>query len=272
MTGPASEHSPAPADWTLRFVGYHPVDERVDERLRRVCEEIDRVPASAIQVDEEAHVVTIDYSQVRGWFEATREIVHTVHAGRVVVKPPWEHYQPAADEVVVEIDPGTAFGSGLHETTQVCLRALQEYLAPGESVVDFGTGSGVLAITAAKLGARRVTALDVNPDSVEVARGNVVRNGSEGVVEVLHSEDLPAGLSADLVVANVTRDTILQESHVLSALTKPGGKMIVSGFGGAQLADVQACLIREGLEVESKMNRGDWLAVVAIQPTTPSIT
>lgn len=224
------------------------------------------MPASAINVDEEARLVTIDYSQVRGWFEASRELVHITRAGNVVVKPPWEQYESSTDEVVVEIDPGEAFGSGLHETTQVCLKTLQEHLVAGQSVIDFGTGSGVLAIAAAKLGASKVTALDINPNSVEVALANVVRNGIDGVVEVFHADDLPANLSADLVVANVTRVTILSHSRALTDLTRAGGKLIVSGFTTAQAAEMEDCLCKEGFSIDSNMQQGDWLAIIAIKP------
>lgn len=253
------------AEWTIRFVGYHPVDDRVDERLRRVCEEIGNVPASAITVDEEARVVTIDYSQVRGWFEASRQFMHITRAGRIVVKPPWEQYEASGDELVVEIDPGAAFGSGLHETTQVCLNALQAQLSGDESVIDFGTGSGILAIAAAKLGASRVTAIDINRDSVEVARANVLRNGAEDVVEVFHTDQLPVGIRADLVAANITCTTIRETSDTLAELTQAGGKLIASGFGTAQVADVEDCLTRAGFEIDSSMNQDDWLAVIAIR-------
>lgn len=255
----------APSDWTIRFIGYYPIDDRVDERLRRVCEEIGKVPASALQVDDEKRVVTIDYSQVRGWFEASRECVHATRAGRIVVTPPWEDYEASADDLVVQIDPGAAFGSGLHETTQVCLQALQKHLQPKESVVDFGTGSGILAIAAAELGASRVIALDINPGAIEVARANVVLNGVQDMVEVFHADDLPAGTDADLVIANITRVTILETSQTLAQLTKSGGKLIVSGFGTAQLADVEDCLSEAGFKIDSSMSRGDWLAVTAIK-------
>lgn len=238
-------------EWTIRFVGYYPIDDRVDARLRRVCEEIDKVPASALHVDEEAQVVTIDYSQVRDWFDASRQFVHTTRVGtRIVIKPPWEGYQATADDIVLEIDPGAVFGSGLHETTQVVLRALEEHLKPADSVVDFGTGSGVLAIAAAKLGASRVIAFDINPASVEVAKANVVGNAVEDVVEVFHADDLSfADCKSDLVVANVTRITILENSKAFAQLSKIGGKLIVSGFGAAQAADVEECLSEECFEV-----------------------
>lgn len=266
MADPIGEpDSSSASDWTIRFVGYHPVDDRVDERLRRVCEEIHKVPASALHVDEEARLVTVDYSQVRGWFEATRQFVHSTRVGdRLVVKPPWEQYEPSADDIVVEIEPGGVFGSGLHETTQVSLQALEKHLQPGGSVIDFGTGSGVLAIAAAKLGASRVIAFDISPEAVETARANVLRNGIENLIEVFHAEDSSFIESeADLVIANVTQPVIVGNSQAFAKLLKTGGRLIVAGVCSAHAGLIEESLHNAGFEVDDRLAQGDWIAIAA---------
>jgi len=251
-------------EWTIRFIGYYPVDERVDERLRRVCEEIANVPASALQVDEDARVITVDYSQIRSWFDASRERIHASRVNRVVVKPPWDDCETSGEDVVVEIDPGGVFGSGLHETTQLSLEAIQKHLQPGESVVDFGTGSGVLAIAAAKLGASKVIAFDIAPEAVEAATKNVRANGVDSILEVYDAANAPCPDSAfDLVIANVTEPTLIANACGFSRMLKSGGRLICAGFGTKQVATIQDSFEAAGFTIHDKLFLGDWVSLVA---------
>lgn len=252
-------------DWTIRFKGYLPIDHRMEDRLRRVVAEIDRVPASALHIDEDARVITVDYRQVRGWLEASRQAVSLVRAGRgLVVKPPWEAYEPAADEVVVEIDAGEVFGTGLHQTTRLCLAALEQHVRPGGSVVDFGAGSGVLAIAAAKLGACRVTAIEGDPEAAEIARANVSRNRVDETVDVAEalSTDCVAH-PADLVVANIIADTVVAHMAGLSRVTDARGKLIVSGFNKSNSKPVEEALVSAGFDILETLDEEGWLALVA---------
>ena len=253
--------------WTIRFEGYLPVDDRMEERLRRVCAEIDTLPASALHIDEAARLITIDYTQVKDRLEASREIVRTIRVGeRIVVKPPWDDCEEQPGDVVLEIDPGTSFGSGLHESTGLCLRALEKYLTPGVTAVDFGTGSGILAIAAAKLGATRVTAIEANPDAVEVARANVMRNGLESVIEVHHAlspDFVPEPVA--LVTANITAETITAHLDALARVLKPGGILIASGMTNLNAPDVEKSLPDAGFRIVEKLTDGQWVALMAIK-------
>lgn len=253
--------------WTIRFEGYLPVDDRMEERLRRVCAEIDTLPASALHIDEAARLITIDYTQVKGLLEASREIVRTTRVGEhIVVKPPWDECEEQPGDVVIEIDPGTAFGSGLHESTRLCLRALEKYLTPGVIAVDFGTGSGILAIAAAKLGAARVTAIEANPEAVEVARANVMRNGLESVIEVHHALS-PAfiGSPVDLVIANITAETITAHLDAIAEALNTGGLLIASGMTILNAPDVERLLPNAGFSMVEKLTDGQWVALMAIK-------
>jgi len=254
----------AQSGWTIRFKGYLPVDDRMEDRLRRVMAEIDRVPDSALHIDEAACVITVDYGEVRGWLEESRRLLRTVRAGeRIVVKPPWEEYCPQPGDVVLEIDPGVSFGSGLHETTSLCLEALERHLGPGSSVVDFGTGSGILAICAAKLGASRVAAIEADLESADAAREDVARNGLAGVVEVIYANDLsPVAWQADLISANIVAGTIISHLAEFARVLKRGGLLIASGMTKRNAQDVERALPGEGFAVVERLTRGGWVALV----------
>jgi len=252
-------------NWTIRFKGYLPVDDRMEERLRRVCAEIDKLPSSALHIDEEAGVITVDYSQVKGWLAASRQILCTVRVGEhIVVKPPWEDYEARTGDLVLEIDPGTSFGSGLHESTRLCLQALEKHVRPGITGVDFGTGTGILAIAAGKIGASRVIAFDADPDAVESARANVRRNELEGVIQV-HQAESPDFLriEADLMTANITAETIIRHLEAIARVLKTGGVLIASGMTVANAQDVEYLLPGAGFEIVDKSNDGHWVAVIA---------
>lgn len=251
--------------WTIRFEGYLPVDDQMEERLRRVCAEIDKLPASALRIDEAARLITIDYTQVKGLLEASREVVRTIRAGEhIVVRPPWDECEERPGDVVIEIDPGTAFGSGLHESTRLCLRALEMHLKPGVSAVDFGTGSGILAVAAAKLGASSVIAFDANEQSVETARANVQRNGLEDTIEVHHALS-PAiiGSPVDLVIANITAETISAHLDAICGALKTGGLLIASGMTNLNWQDVERLLPNAGFRMVEKLTDGQWVALMA---------
>lgn len=252
--------------WNIRFKGYLPVDDQMEERLRRVIADLDKLPASAIEVDERKGVITIDYSRVKGWLEASRQIVHTVRVGEhLVVKPPWEECEMQPGDVVLEVDPGTSFGSGLHESTRLCLQALEKYLKPGQTVVDFGTGSGILAIAAAKLGASHVTAIEADPVAVKAARSNVERNGLADVVEVRHGRSPSCAPSkADLVTANITAETISANLSALAGILKVGGMLIASGMTKRNAKDVERILPTNRFNAVEKLVDGQWTAIVTV--------
>ncbi len=161
--------------------------------------------------------------------------------------------------LTIAIDPSTGFGSGHHETTRLCLELLQATDVAGRRAIDVGTGSGVLAIAAWKLGAFRVVAVDNDPDALRNARENVVRNGAETAVDV-RDGDL-ASLSvepADVVTANLTGAVIRRYALALRELTRPGGRLIVSGFNPEECEDVIRSLASLAMTAERQAGEGDW--------------
>src|SRR5579884_2911403 len=152
---------------------------------------------------------------------------------RVVVKPPWQAYAAAAGEVVVELDPGMAFGTGLHPTTKLSVLQLEREITPGARVLDVGTGSGVLAIAAVLLGAARADAVDVEPVAVRSTQENAARNGVEERITVAQGSvglDGPFTGQYDVVVANIIARILIELAPGLAAAVAPGGTLLLSGI------------------------------------------
>lgn len=206
------------------------------------------------------------------WAEAWKAHYHVLHVGqRLVIKPTWCEYVARPDERLIEIDPGMAFGSGLHATTRLCLELLEAYVQPGVRVLDVGTGSGILAIAAAKLGAAQVLALDNDPVAVRVARENVMTNGLGSHVSVQEGtltwplpgcggEGKPGW---DVMVANLLAETIVEMAPAFAALLAPGATLITSGIIDERAGQVVEALHQYGLPVTERRDDGEWVALVA---------
>jgi ribosomal protein L11 methyltransferase len=219
------------------------------------------------------------------WAEAWKQHYHLLRIGRrLVIVPAWEAYDPAPAEVVIRLEPGMAFGTGLHPTTRLCLKAIEQCLSPGQAVLDVGTGSGVLAIAAAKLGAGPVVAIDADPQAVAVAGQNITLNGVAGQVEVKHST-LPGGgdmpvyfvldhppelLDAgqfDLIAVNILAPVIAGMAAALAARLAPGGCVVAAGLIDSQERDVVAAFRAQGLRVVSRSQEKDWVCLtVSLSP------
>ncbi len=206
------------------------------------------------------------------WAEAWKEHYRPIRAGRrVVVRPPWYDYHPTGDDVVVILDPGMAFGTGTHQTTRLALMLLEDELSPGMSVLDVGTGSGILAIAAALLGARSVRAVDIEPVAIRRAADNVRLNDVAGVVQLeVGSLDLDEAEpeTYDLVVANIIARVLIELAPALARSVRPGGRLILSGIIEPREEGVEAAFASQGLERERREVMDDWVAQVWRRPRT----
>lgn len=199
------------------------------------------------------------------WADNWKAYYHVTPLGRrLVIKPTWEEYLPQADELVIELDPGMAFGTGTHVTTRQCLELMESVVEAGQNVLDIGTGSGILAIAAAKLGAAKVRAIDNDPVAVKTARENVEQNQVSSVIRV-ELKDLAEmdGPQFDLVIANLTAQVLGRLLGRLIRLTRAGGRVIAAGIGREQWPGLKEVITNSGLVLEQISEDEDWVAVLA---------
>lgn len=201
----------------------------------------------------------------RAWTDVWKKYFKPFHAGtHLVIKPTWEPYEPEPDDLVIEIDPGMAFGSGTHETTGMCLSLLEETISGGEEIIDVGTGSGILAIGAALLGAGHVLAIDIDPDAVKVAKENVQHNHVDSTVSVRQGNLLDrVSAVCDICVANIISDVIIAFAAPLMDHIRPGGLFICSGIVSSRGDEVAQALEEAGYEILRRETRGEWVAFLS---------
>ena len=253
-----------PGDVTIK--GYLPAD---DEALLQVLEAgLHRALASI----SPAPPFTFSRQEIkeRDWATAWHSYFRPIRSGSVVVAPPWSHPRIQPGHVLVRIQPGMAFGTGSHATTRLCLMEMERHIGPGSRMIDLGTGSGVLAIAAAKLGASRVLALDIDESAVGEAGANAAANGAEGIVQVaLGSLDATRVLGfgpAQLLVANLTSATIMELAPAIFSAIAPGGWLVASGIGDQRIGNVVGCLRGHGFRVARVRRKGEWRLVAAQRP------
>lgn len=193
--------------------------------------------------------------ETRDWIAEARTKLEPMCIGaRFFLVPEWRDDPTPPGRFRIEVNPGMAFGTGAHESTRLCLEQLERELQPGMTVLDVGSGSGILSVAARLLGARRVIACDVDPVAVELAKQPLSFVGTADAVR---------GRSIDLAVANINPEAIISLVRELVRVLRPGGLMIVSGFEVSEIAGVQTALENRGARVRPSHAKGSWSALVA---------
>ena len=257
--------------------GYFPEEMDIEAISRDLRASIDSLPA--LGIDTGNPTMSMRLADEEEWAEAWKQYFKPLRVSeRLTIKPTWEDYTAGPDERIIEIDPGMAFGTGSHATTSLCLRTLEQVIQGGEDVIDVGTGSGILAIAAMKLGARHVLAIDLDPVAVSSARSNAALNGLEeqitvresDLLAVLHSQatesdkqSLGVRLPVQIVVANILAEIILLFIDDVYQALVPGGVYIVSGIISSKEAEVTRALEAAGFHIENVNRDQDWVAIVA---------
>ncbi len=250
----------------VRLVAWLPADPASDHLVEDLQRRVRVLPRFGL--DPGAVQVTVRQVAPGGWERAWKRHFHPFRVGRFVIRPPWARWKRRGDEVVLVLNPGMAFGTGLHESTRLCLRVLPELVWPGCRVFDVGTGSGILAIAAAKLGAR-VVAVDCDGLSCQIAEANVRRNRLSRRVYVRHGDLFgPLRGRADVVLTNITAEVLLRALPQAHGYLRSGGAWVVSGMVAANLSPVLEAAEAQGFRTERVLEEGDWRGAVLRLPAS----
>lgn len=248
---------------------YFPAGESWPERLCIIERAVAALPS---WLELGSRRVTAEDVSDTDWTSCWREHFRPLRVGeRLVVSPTWVDYPALPGDVVVRLDPAGAFGSGEHPTTAMALAMLEQVVVLGARVVDVGTGSGILAMAAARLGAQRVWALDIDADAVACARENVCVNRLEAVVSV--REGTLCGLDVgpvDVVVANIVAHVLVRLVPEVAGQLRPGGTFVAGGIIRQREGDVVLALARAGLAVTDRRRQGEWVGLAAVTPARQS--
>ena len=261
---PEDQSDPHPLQRLVQVKAFLPLEDNFEEQRQRLEEGLWHLgqlyPIPPPQVRELAD---------EDWAEAWKRHHSLQRVGeRTVIVPTWQEYSPREEEIVLRLDPGMAFGTGTHPTTRMCLVALEKAVAPGARVLDVGTGSGILAIAAAKLGASEVLALDIDSVAVHVAQENAHLNEVEGIVTVRAGPPETWNLKPeawDIIVINILARPIMQLAEPLAPCLAPNGTFIASGILDLHEAAVAATLEAVGLRLMDRMQEKDWITLIGMK-------
>ncbi|MCK0471602.1 50S ribosomal protein L11 methyltransferase [Halalkalibacter sp. APA_J-10(15)] len=242
---------------------YFPVNSFLTDTIDGIKESVNGLLQYDIELGQnKVHLVEVDETE---WATAWKKYYKPIRISHsLTIKPTWEEYEATDNEMIIELDPGMAFGTGTHPTTVLCIQALEKYLTSQAAVIDVGTGSGVLSIAAAKLGAKEVLALDLDYVAVKSAKENIGGNEVSSIVRV-EQNDLLEGISGeyDLVIANILAEVIMTFVQDAAAVLKQNGTFITSGIIKRKKDDVKKSLEQGGFIIKEVVEMEDWVALVA---------
>lgn len=261
-----------PADDGVAYISFYlEPDADQEEMLERVREGLKEIAGWGVEIGE----ATIQASETedKDWINNWKEFFHQFYVDDILIKPSWEEVKPEdRKKLLIQIDPGTAFGTGMHETTQLCIRQLRKFLTPETELLDVGTGSGILSIISLKLGAKHAVGTDLDPCAVEAVRENMEVNGIDpasfemmigNIITEKEIQDRVGYECYDIVVANILAEVLVPLTPVILSQLKPGGVYITSGIIDDKEDLVVETVKKCGLTVLEVTHQGEWVSVTA---------
>lgn len=243
--------------------GYFPESEDLKDKIELIKQNVEKIPQ--YNLDKGLGEVSISEVYEKDWENSWKKYYKPKKIGdRIVVKPSWHEYQKKGDEIIIELDPGMAFGTGTHETTIMCIKQLEKYIDKGSIVFDIGCGTGILGIASAKLGADSVICIDIDDVSVKTAQKNVKINAVDDIVEIRHGNllDVIDG-KADIIVSNIIAEVIIKISENIRDYLLNGGIFISSGIILDKIDMVKEKLEEEKLKIIDIIQMGEWACIVS---------
>ena len=242
---------------------YFPEDENLPDKIQLVKDNIENIPMR--ETGKALGSVTITEVYEEDWAEAWKKYYKPIKLGeKIVIKPTWEEYEKKEGEIVIELDPGMAFGTGTHETTMLCIEALEKYVNNNTFVYDVGCGSGILSIVSAKLGAKKVVGVDLDPLCVKISKENVSINRVENTVEILEGNLFDKFTEkADIIVCNIIAEVIIDMVKHLKKYLKDDGVFIASGIIVEKKEKVKEELVSNGFKMLEEKITNDWVLIVS---------
>ena len=249
----------------VKVTGYYPIDENRNNVISSIASALGRLQALTPDVDLGKLEMQVQGFENEDWSESWKKSFKPIRLGNhIVICPGWLEYEKQPDDKVIEIDPGMAFGTGTHETTGMCAALIEKYVQPGQRVIDIGTGSGILAIVAAHMGAKEVLATDLDAVAVRVAAENAVLNGFGDKIDCRCGDLLDVvDVSGDVVIANIIADVILMLAKPVRERIVPNGVFICSGIAIDRREDVRRALLENDYEILDEPVKGEWAAFAA---------
>ncbi len=251
-----------PSD-VVKIICYFSDQEDIDEKIELIKKGLENI-AQFIDIGECS--ITLGTTSEEDWANNWKKYYKPFKVGSsIVVKPTWEEYQKENnEEIIIEIDPGMAFGCGTHETTSMCIEHIEKNIKKDDTVLDIGCGSGILSIVAAKLGAKKVTGIDLDKAAVKVSKENVELNRLEDTVSIYHGDLIgQENEKVDIAVANIMADVILILMEDIEKVLKKGGLFIASGIIRDRYPEIEKKLLEKGFSVLDKTDMSEWVAVTA---------
>lgn len=248
-----------------QVTGYLTEDSSLAERAQVIRDRISKLPSYGLDIGKgEVALTTISEAN---WGQAWKKYYKPTHVGKnIVIKPSWEVYAPKTDEVIIELDPGMAFGTGTHETTMLCLEILEKYIKKDSTVIDVGCGSGILSIACGKLGAKQVLAIDKDKNAVRIAGENIKRNNLDTCIQAAAGDKLAdINIKADIIVANIIADVVIELSKDAALYLEDNGIFITSGIIKDRKLSVIEALEKNGFDLIQQFEKGEWVALVSTQ-------